>query len=616
VKRLWLTLALLLPAAACADHAAVPVADEASSAADATAAVSSRRVWAGPEVDLIGKPSPDGRYLSVVDWSTGNLALRDLEAGAHRKITDKQSWEESASFAEFSVFSPDGEHLAFGWFTDDWRFELRTVPVAGGEQRVIFRGEGVAHIRPRAWSRDGRSILASLIRQDGTVHLAMIPARGGAPRILRSLGMRVPRGADLSPDGRFVVTDVPRDESGHRDIIVLDVESGREWPLVSDPSESFVLGWAPDGGSILFASDRGGTMGIWTVPIAAGRAAGEPAIVQPDEWRILPLGFTDDGRYFYGVETGNRDVHAVSLDRRTGEAISAAVPLRGDAVPGQRASWSLDGRYIAAPTRPAGTGAPPVIRIRDTAGHTVRDLPTAFRTIHDVVWSSDGGSLFVYAVDVRRQRGIFRLALDTGTVSSLLGPGERLHVRHLAHSPDGRALFYVRNSPEGPPGFAIFRLELQSGRETLLHSPGALRIATLMRLSPDGRWLVFGEHPGQHNRTDVIRSMPATGGPPREIYRSEEPNISELAWSPDGGFLVFGKRTGEARDADLELWRLPATGGEPAPLGISAPALRDLHFHPDGRRLIFTAGLNFLELWVLEGLGVAAGAASATEAAP
>src|SRR5712691_11876523 len=37
-----------------------------------------RRVWAGPDVDVMGSLSPDGHYLSCVDTTTGDLALRDL----------------------------------------------------------------------------------------------------------------------------------------------------------------------------------------------------------------------------------------------------------------------------------------------------------------------------------------------------------------------------------------------------------------------------------------------------------------------------------------------------------------------------------------------------------
>jgi len=37
-----------------------------------------RQVWTGPKVDTEGRVSPDGRYLSCVDWDTGDLALHDV----------------------------------------------------------------------------------------------------------------------------------------------------------------------------------------------------------------------------------------------------------------------------------------------------------------------------------------------------------------------------------------------------------------------------------------------------------------------------------------------------------------------------------------------------------
>jgi Tol biopolymer transport system component len=616
VKKLWLIVGALPAAAACTDRTAVPVAEVAAGAADEAANVVTRRVWSGAGVSLEGRPSPDGSLLSFVDWSTGNLAVRELASGADRPVTGKPSWEESASFSEWSVFSPDGEQLAFTWFADDWSYELRVAPAAGGQPRVIFRDDDVEYVRPWAWSPDGRTILAALVRRDRSIHFAAIPSQGGPTRTIRSFDWRGPRGVDLSPDGRFMVFDLPRSEVLHRDLHVVALESGQEWPLVSHPSESFVLGWAPDGGRVLFASDRGGTTGIWSIPVRNGRAAGEPTLVQPDVWRILPVGFADDGRYFYGVNTGNREVYSVSLDLRTGQPLSPPAPLRGDAVPGPAAAWSPEGRYLASTERVAGAGTALVLRIHDTGGHRVRDLPTEFSRIVDVVWSADAGSLFVYAHDARRRRGIFRVDLASGAVSPVVSPTEARIFRALAQSPDGSALFYVRNTPEEGQGFAIFRHELASGRETLLHAPGAGRIASLMRLSPDGHWIAFGEHPSLHDRTAALRVMPAAGGPPREIHRTLEPILTELAWSPDGRFLVFGKRTGEAADDGIELWRIPAAGGQPVPLGISAPALRGLHFHPDGRRLLFTAGQNAWELWVLEGLAASAATARGNSTVP
>jgi len=51
-----------------------------------------RQVWAGSDVDTLGAPSPEGRYLSYVDWDTGDLAILELATGKKRCLTDKGSW--------------------------------------------------------------------------------------------------------------------------------------------------------------------------------------------------------------------------------------------------------------------------------------------------------------------------------------------------------------------------------------------------------------------------------------------------------------------------------------------------------------------------------------------
>src|SRR5713101_6677043 len=47
-----------------------------------------RRVWAGSDVEAGVSLSPDGRYLSCVDGTTGDLALRDLATGKMRRLTN------------------------------------------------------------------------------------------------------------------------------------------------------------------------------------------------------------------------------------------------------------------------------------------------------------------------------------------------------------------------------------------------------------------------------------------------------------------------------------------------------------------------------------------------
>ena len=71
-----------------------------------------RQVWSGDEIDLNGSPSPDGRYIGFTNWKNkGNLAIRDLRTGESRDVTHDTDW----SFAEESLFTPDGSHIVYLW---------------------------------------------------------------------------------------------------------------------------------------------------------------------------------------------------------------------------------------------------------------------------------------------------------------------------------------------------------------------------------------------------------------------------------------------------------------------------------------------------------------------
>lgn len=78
-----------------------------------------------------------------------------------------------------------------------------------------------------------------------------------------------------------------------------------------------------------------------------------------------------------------------------------------------------------------------------------------------------------------------------------------------------------------------------------------------------------------------------------------------------GGALWIVSWTSNAFTADgtravIELWRIPADGGEPQPLGVAMEGVRlyGVRIHPDGRRIAFTTGrssaYSAFEVWVLE----------------
>jgi Tol biopolymer transport system component len=72
-----------------------------------------------------------------------------------------------------------------------------------------------------------------------------------------------------------------------------------------------------------------------------------------------------------------------------------------------------------------------------------------------------------------------------------------------------------------------------------------------------------------------------------------------IAWAPDGQGVLFVKQP-DSRVAKMELWLAPLEGGQPRKLDLTAPNLRDLSVHPDGRRIAYTAGSDRSAVWVLE----------------
>jgi hypothetical protein len=111
-----------------------------------------RRVWADAEDPyFMGAPSADGKYLSYVDWESGDLAIRELATNKNRRLTN-EGWEKGRH--TYSIFSPDSKYVACRWRGKD-SGGLRIIGLDGSERRFIKHPEGITILRPTNWSTDG-----------------------------------------------------------------------------------------------------------------------------------------------------------------------------------------------------------------------------------------------------------------------------------------------------------------------------------------------------------------------------------------------------------------------------------------------------------------------------
>jgi hypothetical protein len=117
-----------------------------------------RRVWTGFNAHWLVSPSRDLRFVALTDWSNGDVAVRNMETGEIRHVTDNAT-PYASGFALRTHLSPDGSQIAYGWWHNERAlFELRLVDFDGGEPRIL-KSDGFTV--PYAWSPDGRFILAT-----------------------------------------------------------------------------------------------------------------------------------------------------------------------------------------------------------------------------------------------------------------------------------------------------------------------------------------------------------------------------------------------------------------------------------------------------------------------
>lgn len=587
--------------------------------------LTARRLENSPDdISMYGAVSPNGRYLSYMDWRTGDLALRDLKIGQLRPLTNegtegKDNTAVSQS-AGPSVWSADSKQVAYVWQIQDSvseHIELRIVGIEGGKPRVISQIAEASEMwmRSLSWSPDGRHIAAIVSKRNEPNQIVLVSTMNGSVRVLSDLRREIyPTTIRFSSDSRHIIYDRLRDHMNpERDIVVMNIDTGQETPLVQHPADDYLLGYSMDGQWLIFASDRTGDLGLWIVSLSGTKILGEPRLIKPGIERILPVGLTRKGALYYGVVRATEDVFAVDLDPTTGKVTSPPRKLvesyeGGNFTP----SFSPDGKYLAYVSRrgnspyPTNVGNALCIRSLDTGKEQVfyrEILQMGLRHIGGPKWSSDGTYIIFHGVIDISGSGEYRIDLRTGEISRIYLCSPNEHLSGRACGPDGK-LYSARINLDSGISQIVMR-DLRSGEEKEVFRYERIERGIRIALSPDAQWLCFSNAGWGGIRS--LNIMPASGGEVKEIWsfgeiQSGTPGIHQ-EWSPDGRYILFSSPdTSDMRIWDL--WRIPVEGGEPEKVGLQRSwGIFDLTIRPDGRKLAFAGrggASTDSELWVLE----------------
>ena len=558
-----------------------------------------RNVW-NKAIDSFfsGAPSPDGRYISYVDWENfANLGIHDLMTGENRLLTAIPSWE-SGEFVYGSVFSPDGKQIAYSWQTKAGLVQLRTVNVDGSSVRILHDGHDASYQTPACWSRDGKQVLTLLYGKDAATKIVFISASDGSVKELKTL---TPLSAptlrmSLSPDGSWIAYSyLARAGSWNSDVFLLSSDGRRQAVLVDHPADDVVLGWSPDGKQVLFKSGRTGSMGLWAIHVSGGQAQGTPELLRGDIGNMRPLGMTRDGNLYYGIYAGWSDIFVASIDPETGKVlVPPTKAVRKYESFNSAPDWSPDGQFLVCRSS-CGRMANevPALLITSVRTNETRELVPKIKgglNFHYVRWCPDGESVLGIGQDEKGKYGaLYSIDIRSGDATIVARSDQDDPIFGPDRTPDGKTIYFWRL---GKQVRRVMKFDVGTAAEKELfrvENGGPL----YLRVSPDGRHLAVGE-----GERITIRSPEGTE--PHELIQVK--GLRGLAWSGDGKDVFYGTAR-EGSDDICELWRIPVAGGEPQSLDLVMSRMMHLSVHPDGRRIAFTGSdqPGKSEVWVMEG---------------
>jgi len=265
--------------------------------------------------------APDGRSFIYASRASGNWDLYWQRVGG--RFTVNLTKDSTADDLQ-PVYSPDGNHIAF-----------RSERAPAGTYVMEATSENVRRVSEvgfdPAWSPDGKELVVSTDRFTDPVKRSLIPSRlwildvaSGTKRLLTDGDAVQP---SWSPNGKRIAYWALKPGSGQRDIWTIGAAGGATVPVTSDSALDWNPVWSPDGKYLYFASDRGGSMNFWRVPLdeTSGELLGPPETIVTPSVYSQHLSFSADGkRLAYVQKSETRNLQGMALDPIRGATIGEA----------------------------------------------------------------------------------------------------------------------------------------------------------------------------------------------------------------------------------------------------------------------------------------------------
>ena len=531
--------------------------------------------------------SPDGKFVAFMQGTPGSFRIMV------RQITGERSAMISGELAsgshEYPRWSPDGSQIAF-----EANGNAYVVPATGGAPKLLVANAGSV-IKSPCWSPDGGQIAYSDDRG-----LWVRSSSGGEPREIVKGGLL--HSIAWSPDGRmlaYVNGNRPTlDNQSSAPVWVVVLATGSQHRVSAPNWINLSPTWLPDSRALLYISSREGTPDVFQQAIAAdGAARGAPQRLTAG-LGARTISLSGDGtRLAYDAVRNQSNLWTVDIPV-TGSVATA--PTRQITSESQRIegfSLSHDGQWLAFDSNRSGNFD--IYRVRIDSGEPIQ-VTTNPANDFDPSWSPDDGRLLFHSARPAI-REIYSIGIDGSDERKLTDAPFNLLMPDV--SPDGRRIVAFAidgsKSQETLQSYDVLYTQDAAGQWSSSRrlTPND-ESAGWARWSPDGRWVAYVENSATPE--GKARIIGGAGGASRIVY-DEAPHetVRFVAWGRNPSELFVDAQDSSAR---YSFYSVPLDGGKPRLLFRDSPEHRigRADFASDGRRLFVTIAADESDVYTME----------------
>ena len=565
-----------------------------------------RQIWESPYLDDLGTVSYDGQFRSCVDWEgSGDLALHNLESGEIRPLTHKASLGDTGSFVLNTAISKDGKQIVSTWWRPHNTTDLVLFDIENESSELLYSQEG-EEVYPYAWLSDHEFAGLRLIPEERMLQIVSINVPNKELQLRKSFTKWQDIRFACSPDEKYIAYHFANDSDDENlDINILTANGNVDIPLINHPANERVFGWVPGSKVFLFLSDRSGSWDLWAVKLDETRIAGPAKRLYTDIGEVDPMGFTQNGKCYFGFSRRNFYTSLAPFNAETGEVdIGSGKSLKGS---NYGLTWSPDGQYLAYIKINDGNANPVQFIVQDLKTGEEQNPSNKSFFPAGYNWSPDGKSILVAGKEENQIRTegykgeIFLIDVETGRTDEILQLSDyEYNVPEDDSSPlsgpewssDGNSFYYMFHKDR------LVKHDLETREDKVLYKYSNFE-PRILRLSPDGQNLLFGlKYPGDEKSR--LCTIPAEGGEKKEVCTAQEAkDFGPAFWSPDGKNIYFVEILASMQ---TNLWRVPSSGGKPEKVWSSESRVDIFDIHPDGDQIAFSIRERKTEVRVIENL--------------